>query len=77
MFNVKLTFEECCTLLAQIVSCVNSIPLVSLPCEGEGIDVLTSGHFLIGRSMEITARLYLLMSTSVIVTLLGFVPEYD
>ena len=52
MSNVKLTFEECSTLLAQIESCMNSRPLVSSPCEGEGINVLTPGHFLIGRAME-------------------------
>ena len=52
MSDVKLTFEECSTVLTQIEACMNSRPLVALPCDGEGIDVLTPGHFLIGRSIE-------------------------
>ena len=52
MSDVKLTFEECSTVLTQIEACMNSRPLVALPCDGKGIDVLTPGHFLIGRSIE-------------------------
>ena len=48
MSDVKLTFEECSTVLTQIEACMNSRPLVALPCDGEGIDVLTPGHFIIG-----------------------------
>ena len=50
--DVKLTFEECSTVLTQIEACMNSRPLVALPCDGDGIDVLTPGHFLIGRPIE-------------------------
>jgi len=50
--DVKLTFEECYTVLTQIEACMNSRPLVALPCDGDGIDVLTPGHFLIGRPIE-------------------------
>ena len=76
MSNVKLTFEECSTLLAQIESCMNSRPLMSLPCEGEGINVLTpAGTFFDWWVNGITARLFLLVSTFVLVTSLGFVPE--
>lgn len=50
--NTKLTFEELTTILSQIEACRNSRPLVSLPCEGDGIEVLTPGHFLIGRPLE-------------------------
>jgi hypothetical protein len=50
--NVKLTFEECSTVLAQVEACLNSRPLVALPCDGEGINMLTPGHFLIGRPVE-------------------------
>ena len=52
MSDVKLTFEECSTVLAQVEACMKSRPLVALPCDGEGIDVLTPGHFLIGRCIE-------------------------
>ena len=51
--EVKLTFEELTTVLAQIEACLNSRPLTPLPCtEDQGIDVLTPGHFLIGRPIE-------------------------
>lgn len=50
--NVKLTFEEYSTVIAQVEACLNSRPLVALPCDGEGIDMLTPGHFLIGRPIE-------------------------
>ena len=50
--NVKLTFEEFTTVLAQIESCLNSQPLVPLPCDDDGVEALTPGHFLIGRPLE-------------------------
>ena len=48
----KLTFEEYSTVLSQIEACLNSRPLVPLPHEGDGVEALTPGHFLIGRRME-------------------------
>ena len=47
--ETKLTFEELTTVLAQIEACLNSRPLTPLPEASDGLDVLTPGHFLIGR----------------------------
>ena len=50
--DVKLSFEELATVLAQIEACLNSRPLVP-PSGSEGVDALTPGHFLIGRLLEL------------------------
>ena len=50
--EVKLTFEELSTVVAQIEACLNSRPLVSLASDDEGLEVLTPGHFLIGQALE-------------------------
>ena len=50
--EVKLTFEELATVVAQIKACLNSSPLVPLASDDEGLEVLTPGHFLIGHALE-------------------------
>ena len=49
--ETKLSFEELSTVLTQIEACLNSRPLTPLPCE-EDIQVLTPGHFLIGKPLQ-------------------------
>ena len=49
--NTDLTFEELSTILAKIESCLNSRPLIPLTDNVEEIEVLTPGHFLIGRPL--------------------------
>ena len=50
-WNLRLTFEEMCTVLSQIEACLNSRPLTTLN-EADTIEVLTLGHFIIGRPLE-------------------------
>ena len=47
-----LNFEEFSTLLCQIESCLNSRPLLPLSSLAiDAVEVLTLGHFLIGRPL--------------------------
>ena len=52
--DVKLSFEEMSTVLCQIEACLNSRPLIPLNHVDEEIvssEILTPGHFLIGRPL--------------------------
>ena len=50
--DLKLTFEELTTVLAQIEACLNSRPLTEVLEAEDGIEALTPGHFLTGRPVE-------------------------
>jgi hypothetical protein len=45
------TYEELCTLLAEIESCLNSRPLCALSNDPYGSTYLSPGHFLIGEPL--------------------------
>lgn len=49
--EVKLSYEELCTLLAQVEACVNSRPLIKLSSDPNDIGTLTPAHFLVGESL--------------------------
>ena len=51
MGKTKLTFEEAATVLAQVEACLNSRPLSPMPCDDDGKEAVTPGHFLIGRAL--------------------------
>ena len=50
--NVYLTFEELTTTLARVETCLNSRPLTPLPEVEDRAEVLTPGHFLVGKPIE-------------------------
>ncbi|XP_061400735.1 uncharacterized protein LOC133336443 isoform X2 [Musca vetustissima] len=49
--EIKLTYEEISTVLAQIEAVLNSRPLHDLGSGTDYIDTLTPGHFIVGRPL--------------------------
>ncbi|GFX92391.1 integrase catalytic domain-containing protein [Trichonephila clavipes] len=52
LVNSKITFEEFETIIIQIEGILNSRPLVPLPDNINEYEVLTPGHFIIGRPIS-------------------------
>ncbi|GFX23632.1 integrase catalytic domain-containing protein [Trichonephila clavipes] len=50
--KLALTLEEFLTITVQIEGILNSRPLIPLSVEVENFEVLTPGHFLIGRALN-------------------------
>ncbi|XP_055603915.1 uncharacterized protein LOC129752147 [Uranotaenia lowii] len=54
--NIKLSFEDMCTLLVEIEAAMNSRPIVSVSEDPNDVACLTPAHFLIGTNMQTIAE---------------------
>lgn len=52
MGSAKFTYEEFVTITTQIEGILNSRPISPLPSDGDELEALTPGHFLIGRPIN-------------------------
>lgn len=50
--ELVVPFEDLCTLLVQVESCMNSRPLTPMSDDPSDLEPLTPGHFLIGAPLE-------------------------
>lgn len=50
--GVNLTFEELYSITTQIEAIVNSRPLMRLTEDKDDLEMLTPGHFLVGRALR-------------------------
>ena len=45
----RITAKRILHSSTEVEACLNSRPLVSIPCDSDGVEMLTPAHFLIGR----------------------------